>query len=122
MALSFVFYFAVKNRKEEHKETVNDECCRAHEVCEKNSLLSTGAEAIYYDDEELDIFKNKKDNNYTVQEISMFEEVLYTLQEEDVAGWLRSLQQRDIELPHSLRDAALLIVSEKRGNGMPHIS
>lgn len=121
VALNFVFYFAIKNRKDEHKESEAGECCGAHEVCEKTSLLTMGAEIVYYDDEELDIFKTKKDNNYTVQEIRMFEEVLYTLQEEDVAGWLRSLQQRDIELPQNLRDAALLVISEKRGNEMSHL-
>ena len=122
VALALVFHFVQKNKQEKGcADLAENECCGAHEVCEKTSLLTMGAEVVYYDDEELDIFKTKKDNNYTVQEIRMFEEVLYTLQEEDVAGWLRSLQQRDIELPQNLRDAALLVISEKRGNEIPHL-
>jgi len=126
IALTVGVNFIKKKRNEKEKEKgcadlAENECCGVHAVCEKESVLLAGAEVIYYDDEELDVFINKKDNNYTVQEIRMFEEVLYTLKEEDVAGWLRSLQQRNIELPQTLRDAALLVVSEKRGNGMPHL-
>ena len=44
----------------------------------------------------------------------MLNDVFYTLREQDVAGWLRSLQLRDIALPDELRDEALLIVSERR--------
>ncbi len=44
----------------------------------------------------------------------MLENVFYTLKEQDVAGWLGSLQLRNIQLPNNLRDEALLIVSERR--------
>ena len=118
VALTAGFYFIKRKEKKEEKNCADlnlaaDECCKAHEVCEKEAVLRAGTEVIYYDDEELDLFINKKDNDYTVQEIEMFEEVLYTLKEEEVAGWLRSLQQRNIELPERLKDEALLIISEK---------
>ena len=43
-----------------------------------------------------------------------FRDVLYTLQEIEVAGWLRSLQLRAINLPDALKDEAFLIVGERR--------
>jgi len=41
-------------------------------------------------------------------------EVLYTLREEEVPGWVRSLQLRDIALPDGLKDELLLIVGDLR--------
>ena len=40
--------------------------------------------------------------------------MLYTLQEVEVAGWLRSLQLRQVNLPDALKDEAFLIVGERR--------
>lgn len=93
------------------------ECCGMHEVCEKESLLAAVSKDIeYYDDEELDRFKGRQSGNYNADETAEFEEVLYTLRSEEVAGWVRSLQLRGIELPDSLKDEIMLIVSERRGN------
>ena len=46
----------------------------------------------------------------------MLEDVFFTLREQDMAGWIRSLQLRNIELPDDIRDQALLIISERRQN------
>ena len=43
-----------------------------------------------------------------------FREVLYTLRQEEVPGWIRSLQLRDIALPAALKAETLLIVEELR--------
>lgn len=93
------------------------ECCGMHEICEKESLLAAVSKEIeYYDDEELDRFRERRSDGYNADEISEFEEVLYTLRSEEVAGWIRSLQLRDIELPDPLKDEVLLIVGERREN------
>lgn len=105
-------FFKGENTKEE-KTSIPDDCCGAHEVCERDSLLARNDQVVYYDDEELDEFASKTD--YTNQEVDLFKEVFYTLKEEDVAGWLRSLQLRNIHLPDVLRDEAMLIISERRG-------
>jgi len=107
----------VKSKPQEGEETpvkIADDCCGAHAVCERDSLLSTTDEIIYFDDEELDILKDKKLDNYTPADVEMLEHVFYTLREQDVAGWIRSLQLRNIALPSDLREEALLIVSERR--------
>lgn len=98
---------------DEHKEIPSD-CCGAHEVCERDSLLSKTNQIIYFDDEELDAFSGKDAATYTIEEQKQLEEVFLTLRESDVAGWLRSLQLRNIALPDELKEQALLIVRERR--------
>ena len=84
------------DRMPEVKE-VDVECCGQHEVCERDSLLAAVSKKIeYYDDEEL------------------FRDVLYTTLDVEVAGWVRSLQLRGIELPDDLKDEVFLIIGERR--------
>lgn len=95
--------------------TVDSECCGQHQVCEKESLLAAVSKQIeYYDDEELDRFKGRPSDGYSEEEIEEFRDILYSMQEVDVAGWSRSLQLRGIELPDELKDELFLIVGERR--------
>lgn len=95
------------------------ECCGQHEVCEKESLLAAVSKQIeYYDDEELDRYKGIAADAYTTEQEEEFRDIFYTMQEEDVAGWVRSLQLRGVALPDSLKDEVFLIVGELRAN--PH--
>lgn len=95
--------------------TVDSECCGQHQICEKESLLAAVSKQIeYYDDEELDRFKGHPSDGYTEEEIEEFRDILYSMQEVDVAGWSRSLQLRGIELPDELKDELFLIVGERR--------
>lgn len=97
---------------------VDVECCGQHETCEKESLLAAVSKTIeYYDDEELDRFKGKAGDAYTAEEAELFRDVLYTMQEVEVAGWVRSLQLRGIELPDGLKDEVFLIIGERRNIG-----
>lgn len=89
-------------------------CCGMHAVCEKTSLTPTGTEADYYDDEELDRFRGRDASDYTPEESEEFREVMMTMQPEEVAGWSRSLQVRQIELPLDVREELLMIVGELR--------
>jgi hypothetical protein len=91
------------------------ECCGQHEVCERDSLLVAMSKKIeYYDDEELDAYRGTEPDRYDEKEVEEFREVLYTLRETEVAGWLHSLQLRGINLPEPLKDEALLIIEERR--------
>ena len=100
----------------------DSECCGQHEVCEKESLLAAVSRKIeYYDDEELDRFRGRSSNGYTQEECDEFRDILYTMQETDVAGWVRSLQLRGIELPNEIKDEVFLIVGERRASASaPH--
>ncbi len=93
----------------------NMECCGQHETCEKDSLLAAISKQIeYYDDEELDRFRGKTSDEYTEEECEEFREILYSMKSEEVAGWIRSLQLRGVELPTDLKDEVILIVGERR--------
>lgn len=95
---------------------VDAECCGQHEVCERDSLLAAVSRKIeYYDDEELDQFIGRAPEDYTEEETEMFRDVFYTMQETDVAGWVRSLQLRGINLPDGVKDEVFLIIGERRG-------
>ena len=91
-------------------------CCGMHVVCEKTNLSPVTGEIVYYDDEELDRFRGREADAYTPEEIEEFRDVLLTLLPEDVAGWSRSIQVREITLPTEVREELLLIVSELRGS------
>lgn len=97
------------------RKPADSECCGQHEVCEKESLLAAVSKKIeYYDDEELDQYKNMNPENYTPEQEEDFRNILYTMRADDVAGWVRSLQLRNIELPNTLKDEVFLIVGERR--------
>lgn len=92
-----------------------DGCCGQHEVCEKDSLLAAVSRDIeYYDDEELDAYRGRPSDEYTNEEVEQFQEVLYTMKSDEVAGWVRSLQLRGINLPDDLKDEVFMIVGERR--------
>lgn len=96
------------------KVNPNLECCGEHEVCEAETLLTLSEEIIYYSDEELDEYRGRKSDEYSEEEEEEFREVLLTLQMHEVTGWLKSIQLRQIELPDSIREEALMIVDDFR--------
>ncbi len=121
--------FEVRARKEAKSEEAKDEtvnrtsvnrtssdegCCGQHLVCERETLLQTNAEIIYYDDEELDALAGIDPENYTTEQNNQLREVFDSLQERDVPGWCRSIQLRNIALPQDIREEALFIVRERR--------
>lgn len=120
--VSLILGYLYNRRREKNGETAEEEivipdneCCGQHEVCEKDSLLAGISKGIeYYNDEELDRFRGRPSDSYSQEEADEFSEVLYTMQENEVAGWCRSLQLRGIELPDQLKDEVFLIVGEIR--------
>ena len=109
-------YFNRKNKQEEVEINyeMDEECCGAHEVCDKDSLLNPDCEIVYYDDEELDELAGADSTSYNEAQKKQLADVFYTLKESDVAGWLRSLQLRKIDLPADIKEEALMIVRERR--------
>ena len=96
------------------EDSGQEECCGMHQVCEKTNLSPLTGEVVYYDDEELDRFRGRDAEDYSMEEIEEFRDVLLTLLPEDVAGWSRSIQVRGITLPTEIRDELLLIVGDLR--------
>ncbi|MDD2513389.1 MAG: phospholipase [Proteiniphilum sp.] len=94
-------------------------CCGAHEVCEKDSLIAAFAEPTeYFDDEELDKYRNRESDRYTAEEADEFREVFYSVLDEEKPRWIRSLQMREIELPDQLKDEVLMIVNDLRAQNI----
>ena len=96
-------------------QEVDSECCGQHEICERDSLLAAVSKQIeYYDDEELDKYIGTAPDAYTPEQEDEFRDVFYTMQDTDVAGWVRSLQLRGIALPDNIKDEVFLIIGERR--------
>lgn len=106
----------VENTTTEEEYERPDGCCGAHEVCENESLLATNAKIVYFDDEELDVYKDREPESYTDEEIAQFDEVFMTLRENELVEWLKSLQLRHVPLPECIKEQALMIISERRNN------
>lgn len=104
----------IVNRTSVNRTSSDEGCCGQHLVCERETLLQTNAEIIYYDDEELDALAGIDPENYTTEQNNQLREVFDSLQERDVPGWCRSIQLRNITLPQDIREEALLIVRERR--------
>ena len=117
LILMLTTYISRRKKNIETEITINEdgECCGAHEVCDRESLLSADGSIEYFDDENLDALADVHPDKFTEDQLNQLSEVFYTLRESDVAAWLRSLQIRRIQLPLELREQALLIVSERRG-------
>ncbi len=109
--------FISRRGKEETIDVVideNPECCGAHEVCENDNLQIINPNIDYFDDEELDELANQNPVNYAPEQVKMIEDVFYTLKEEEIADWLKSVQLRNIELPTHIKEEALMIITERR--------
>lgn len=91
-------------------------CCGQHAICEKDSLMNSfiEKEPDYFDDEELDRYKGRNSEDYSREEIEEFREILYTMRDEDKPRWVRSLLQREIEVPNELKDELFIIINELR--------
>ena len=81
--------------------------------CEQICAMEAAVKPVeYFDDEELDLFKNRAADSYSDDEIEQFAYVLHTMQPDEVAAWSRSLTLRGIELPHELRDEVILLIDQ----------
>ncbi|MBI9058812.1 MAG: hypothetical protein JEZ01_13695 [Labilibaculum sp.] len=101
------------NKEEEEVEVAAEpmeECCGAHEVCETDLINKMSEEIIYYEDEELDAYKNFEENDYNDDQIDEFREVLYSLKEKEMEAWLRSLELRKIELPSVIKSELVFML------------
>lgn len=106
---------ATDNQVVQQEQEEPEECCGQHETCEKDSLLAAVSKDVeYYEDEELDRFRTRRSDEYTAEEVEEFQDILYTMRNDEVAGWVRSLQLRHIELPDPIKDEVFLIIGERR--------
>lgn len=106
-----------RNRKKENPVAEEpsapaSDCCGAHEVCEFDQIKADESRIEYYDDEELDEYKNIKENAYSESQIDEFRDVLYTLKTDEIRYWLLSIERRKINLPTILVSEARMLMAE----------
>lgn len=102
-------FFPSKNEKEEPVKQL-EECCGAHEICETDLLNKMSEEIIYYEDEELDVYVNFEEDDYNDKQIDEFREVLYSLKEQEIEPWLKSLELRQIILPSVIKSEVVFML------------
>ncbi len=114
--LASVFFRKGKGKQEKEETIVipDADCCGAHEICENDLPANINDTPEYYDDEELDRFKDRTPESYQPEEEEEFMEVFLTLKEKEVPGWIKSLQIREIELPIEVREQAIIVLGELR--------
>ena len=64
----------------------------------------------YFEDEELDAFRGRPSDAYDADETQQFADVLYTMRQDEVAAWCRSLTLRGINLPNALKDEVVMMI------------
>lgn len=87
-----------------------DTCDGTDSKCEQVCMMEAAVKPIeYFEDEELDSFAGRSSDSYSDEEVELFEEVLTTLQPQEVAAWSRSLTLRGISVPDQLKDELLML-------------
>lgn len=79
--------------------------------CEQECMMEAATKPIeYFDDEELDGFKDRPSDKYSDDEVEMFREVLYTMRPDEVKEWCRSLTLRNVSLPDQMKDEVFMMM------------
>lgn len=100
--------------EENDSRDVQSDCCGAHEVCEFEEYRYNEEVIEYFDDEELDVLRNVRENEMTPANIDELRDVLYSLKTAEIKRWLISLNRRHIHLPEVLQQEARQLIAESR--------
>lgn len=93
-----------------------DESCGIRSICPSEQILAGECkpQVTYYDDEELDRFAGRGDNDYSAEEEEQWRDVLYTLLPDDLIGWGQSVKHRGLTMPAAIREEFLQLAAEHR--------
>lgn len=100
------------NKPQEEYKELRTECCGAHEICEFDQYKLNQDLIEYFDDEELDVLRNVREDELTSKQIDDLRDVLYTLKTQEIRKWLVSLSRRHIHLPDILQQEARFLMAE----------
>lgn len=88
-------------------------CNGDNDKCEQTCMMEAAVKPVeYYDDEELDQYRGRLSDGYTDDEAEQFRDILYTMRQDEVAGWNRSLILRGINLPNQVKDEVVMLIGE----------
>ena len=117
-----LFYHKTANNANETEENripspvqgCADEACGIRSICPSEQILmgECRQEITYYEDEELDAFVGRGENDYTAEEEEQWRDVLYTLQPADLLGWGQSIKHRGLIMPSSIHDEFLHLAGD----------
>ena len=98
------------------RQGCTDENCGLRPVCPSEQILEGACktEPVYYDDEELDAFAGRGEDEYSEVELEQWRDVLYTLQPADLLGWGQSIKTRGLVMPAPIRQEFLQLAAEHR--------
>ena len=86
-------------------------CNGDNDKCEQECMMEAATQPIeYFEDEELDAFRGRSSDAYDDDETQQFADVLYTMRQDEVAAWCRSLTLRGINLPNALKDEVVMMI------------
>lgn len=89
-------------------------CDGTNDKCEQECMMEAATKDVeYFDDEELDRFARKPSDEYSDEEAEEFREVMYSMKQEEVKEWNRSLILREINFPDQVKDELLLLLEGK---------
>lgn len=93
--------------------TDNSSCASCDGIntkCEQECMMEAAVkDIVYFDDEELDVYKGRPSDKYTDEEAGQFGEIMYTMRQEEVKEWNRSLIIRGINMPDQLKDEYIML-------------
>ena len=103
---------------EETPQGCADESCGLRSICPSEQILEVACkrQPTYYDDEELDAFAGRGDEDYSAEELEQWRDVLYTLQPTDLLGWGQSIKHRGLVMPSAIRQEFLQLATEHRNS------
>ena len=86
-------------------------CNGDNDKCEQECMMEAATQPIeYFEDEELDAFRGRPSDSYDDDETQQFADVLYTMRQDEMAAWCRSLTLRRINLSNALKDDVVMII------------
>lgn len=100
--------------EEKDSTDVQSDCCGTHEVCEFEEYRYNEEVIEYFDDEDLDVLRNVRQNELTPANIDELRDVLYSLKAAEINRWLTSLSRRHIHLPEVLQQEARQLIAEEQ--------
>ncbi len=87
-----------------------ESCSSTNTRCEQACMIEASVTIIeYFDDEELDAYKNRASDKYTTEEVEEFRHIMETLSASDLKAWSRSLTLRGINMPDEVKDEYILL-------------
>lgn len=87
-------------------------CDGVNAKCEQECMMEAAVkDVVYFDDEELDVYRGRPSDEYSDKEAEDFADVMYSMRQDEVKEWNRSLIMRGINMPDQIKDEFVALAS-----------